>query len=497
MRAIDHAQPRVSSHRRVEDLLTRAATTRTRPVVARLARVGLVATDLLAVAAAMAAVHRLGPLLPADRAGETAAYARVCVLSLPLWTLVFHRYRLYNSRHTASRRDELGRILHGVGVSVVATAVVAYALDALVARSWLMALFVLALVVVVLEREVVRHAFSALHRRGHCLRPVVIAGIGEEAFALATTLGEQPELGYRVVGLIGDAEDEIDPRLVEFGPVLDGRTKPAEQVRMAGASGVIVATTDVDLQTSNRLTRSLTDAGIHVELSSSLKDIDADRLSVRPLGRFPVVYVEPVRREGWPQVSKRAFDITLALVLLVVSLPVLVAAAVAIKLSSPGPVLFKQERVGRRGRRFHVLKLRTMVIDAEDRLAELDLLNEADGPLFKIRQDPRVTRVGRLLRKFSLDELPQLVNVLRGEMSLVGPRPALPSEVTQWGPELFDRLRVQPGITGMWQVRGRSDSSFAQYARWDLYYVDNWSIAHDLGILLRTVPVVLSQKGAY
>jgi exopolysaccharide biosynthesis polyprenyl glycosylphosphotransferase len=497
MKAIDPAQLRARSPRAVEDLLTRAAGASTRPVVARLARLAVVAADVVTVAAAMAAVHRLRFLLPGDRGGADAqAYARVCLLALPVWVLVFHRYRLYNSRHTAGRRDELGRVLHAVGVSVVATAVVAYALDELVARSWLMALFVLALLGVALEREVVRHVFCVLHRRGHCLRPVVIAGTGEEAHALATTLGEQPELGYRVVGLIGH-DDEVDPRLVEFGPVLDGRTKPAEQVRMAGAGGVIVATTDVDVHTSNRLTRALTDAGIHVELSSSLKDIDASRLSVRPLGRFPVVYVEPVKRDGWPQVAKRAFDVALSLLLLVVSLPVLVAAAVAIKVTSPGPVLFKQERVGRRGRRFHVLKLRTMVVDAEERLVDLDLLNEADGPLFKIREDPRVTGVGRLLRKLSLDELPQLVNVLRGEMSLVGPRPALPSEVTQWGPELFERLRVQPGITGMWQVRGRSDSSFAQYARWDLYYVDNWSIAHDLGILLRTVPVVLSQKGAY
>ena len=496
MKAINPVQVTTPSRRGVDDLLTRAATVRTRPAVTRLVRLSVVAADLVTVVGTMFAVHRLRLVLPAEAAADGAAYARVCAVSLPLWVAIFHRYRLYNSRHTAGRRDELGRLLHAIGVSVVAVAVVAYAIDAQVARSWLMALFVLALVTVTLEREIVRHAFNVLHRRGHCLRPVVIAGTGEEAFSLASTLGEQPELGYRVVGLIG-VGDEIDPRLIEFGPVLDATTKPAEQVRMAGAGGVIVATTDVDQQTSNGLTRALTDAGIHVELSSSLKDIDANRLSVRPLGRFPVVYVEPVRREGWPQVAKRVFDVALSVVLLVVSAPLLLAAAVAIKVGSPGPVLFKQERVGKRGRRFYVLKLRTMVSDAEARLAELDLLNEADGPLFKIREDPRVTRIGKLLRKLSLDELPQLVNVLRGEMSLVGPRPALPAEVTQWGPELFERLRVQPGITGMWQVRGRSDSSFAQYARWDLYYVDNWSITHDIAILLRTLPVVLTQKGAY
>jgi len=168
-----------------------------------------------------------------------------------------------------------------------------------------------------------------------------------------------------------------------------------------------------------------------------------------------------------------------------------------VKLDTPGPVLFRQERVGRRGRRFTMLKFRSMVVDAEARRPALAAANEADGPLFKVRHDPRVTRVGRILRRLSLDELPQLVNVLRGDMSIVGPRPALPSEVVQWGPELFDRLHVPPGITGLWQVRGRSESRFADYRRWDLYYVDNWSLAHDMAIVLRTIPALLSRRGAY
>jgi exopolysaccharide biosynthesis polyprenyl glycosylphosphotransferase len=323
-----------------------------------------------------------------------------------------------------------------------------------------------------------------------------LAGTGDEAAALASMIADQPELGYRIVALIGDA-DNLHPALVGLAPVLDPRTKVAEQVRMAGAAGVLVATTDVDLDTVNRLSRTLPDAGIHVELSSSLKDIDAARLSIRPLGRFPVVYVEPVHRTGWRTGAKRSFDVSLAAVALVVTAPLWLVIAAALKLTSRGPVLFKQERVGRRGRRFQVYKFRTMVVDAEQLLVDLARVNEADGPLFKLRRDPRVTQVGRVLRKLSLDELPQLLNVVKGEMSLVGPRPALPREVTQWGPELFDRLRVQPGITGMWQVNGRSNSSFAEYQRWDLYYVDNWSIWRDLAILAKTVPVVLSSKGAY
>ena len=176
--------------------------------------------------------------------------------------------------------------------------------------------------------------------------------------------------------------------------------------------------------------------------------------------------------------------------------PVLLITAVAIKLDSRGPVLFRQVRVGQHGKEFHVLKLRSMVTDAEARLAELKEHNEADGPLFKMSDDPRVTRVGRFIRKMSIDEIPQLWNVLRGDMSLVGPRPALPHESEEWDSLLSQRLRVKPGITGMWQVSGRSDTSFDDYTRLDLYYVDNWSLTTDLAILAKTVPVVVSGSGA-
>ena len=169
---------------------------------------------------------------------------------------------------------------------------------------------------------------------------------------------------------------------------------------------------------------------------------------------------------------------------------------IAIRLDSKGSIFFSQVRVGRDARPFRVLKLRTMVVDAEQQLATLLDKNEADGPLFKIKHDPRITRVGRILRKTSIDELPQLWNVVRGDMSLVGPRPALPHETEAWDSLLIQRLRVKPGITGMWQVQGRSNASFDDYTRLDLYYVDNWSLLIDLAILSKTIPVVLAQRGA-
>ncbi len=468
----------------------------TRPRFARVGRLVVAAADALSVTVAMAASYLLLPPMSAEaEAGGAFAYQRVGLVALPLWILVFRHYRLYNARHVTGRRDELGRVVHAVGVSSLLTAVVAYFLDLPVERSWFLMLFGVALVTVSLERELIRYGFALLRRRGRCLRPVAIAGTGREAVTLAQAFSERPELGYCVVGVISNGHGEVDPELGGRYPVLDAKTKIVDELRAAGAAGVVVATTDVDLETSNRLIRTLTDAAIHVELSSSLRDIDATRLSVRPLGDFSVLYVEPVKRDGWLPVAKRVFDVSLSVLGLVLVLPVLALAAVAIKLTSPGPVFYRQERVGYRGRRFRILKLRSMYVNNEQMLKDLvDQLPE--GPVIKLRRDPRVTPVGRVLRRFSIDELPQLINVVRGDMSLVGPRPEQPSEVALWTPELFDRLRVRPGVTGVWQVNGRSAARDSK-DRWDLYYVDNWSIWHDLAILFKTVPVVFASKGAF
>lgn len=200
---------------------------------------------------------------------------------------------------------------------------------------------------------------------------------------------------------------------------------------------------------------------------------------------------------AWHYITKRAIDLILGTVLLVAAVPVLVVAAVLIKFDSPGPVLFTQVRAGRHRRSFSMLKLRTMVENAEEELESVRHLNEADGPLFKISDDPRVTRVGRILRATSIDELPQLWNVVRGQMSLVGPRPALPHEVDDWPRYVHRRLEVRPGVTGLWQISGRSELSFDDYVTYDLVYVESWTPARDLAILARTIPVVVNRRGAH
>jgi exopolysaccharide biosynthesis polyprenyl glycosylphosphotransferase len=228
-----------------------------------------------------------------------------------------------------------------------------------------------------------------------------------------------------------------------------------------------------------------------------LTDVAADRIQVRPVGGLPLVFVE--RPQGAAAVNgmKRAFDIVCASALLLLLAPVMGVVALLVRLEDGGPVLFRQARVGRDNNLFQCLKFRSMVIDADKQFSSIAHLNETGGVLFKIADDPRITRVGRAIRRLSLDELPQLWNVVRGEMSMVGPRPALPVEVARYDSDMRRRLRVRPGVTGLWQVSGRSDLSWEDTVRLDLYYVDNWSVVQDVAILLKTVRAVFRSEGAY
>ncbi|MDQ4145689.1 MAG: sugar transferase [Actinomycetota bacterium] len=438
-------------------------------------------------------VVRVGWLSMRDEHPD-ASHLLLGVVTLPVWILLFSRYRLYASRFVTSRLEEFGRLFHASGASVLAVAAIAFMLKLPVSRAWLTLSFVAAVILLTVERDLVRRTFTRLHAGGRLLRPVVIVGSNSEAVALCRTLVENPSLGYSVAGIVDDqkAGSTICDRAV-IGPISNTR----QLVKDLGVCGVLLVTTSISADTSNRLVRELTDAGVHVELTSSLSDIAAERLSIRPLARFPVMYVEPVRMIGWRAAAKRGFEVVVASTVLPLLSPLLLLVALCIKFDSSGPILFRQQRVGRHGTPFTMFKFRTMVTSAEQHVADLARLNDADGALFKLRRDPRVTRVGRILRKYSIDEIPQLWNILRGEMSLVGPRPALPWEMRGWAPELHNRLRVRPGVTGMWQVSGRADSRFADDMRLDLYYVDNWSLWRDLAILAKTVPTVLSARGAY
>lgn len=463
---------------------------------ARLAKLCVVACDIVVIACGIALASLLRSGFHSDAATLPDRQLVVSVVSLPIWVMLFFHYRLYSSRNVASRMEEFGRLLHAVIASVMGMAVISFAFQLYVRRTWLVLTLFVTLPLLTAQREIVRRVFRALHRRGRHLRTVVIVGTNAEAISLFQLLSMSPWLGYSVVGFADDSLP-VGTTVCDGKKVLCRVSDTLQVARETGVGGVVVATTAVSADLSNRLARQLIEAGLHYELTSSLSDVAAERLTVRPLGRSPVIYVEPTRCRGWRGSAKRAFDVSLAGSLLIVLPPVFLAVALAIRVDSPGPVFFRQTRVGRGGRTFRLWKFRTMVTEAEELLAELRERNEAEGPLFKIRDDPRVTRVGRLLRRYSLDELPQLWNVLKGDMSLVGPRPALPSEVLRWLPELHSRLRVRPGLTGMWQVNGRSHCSFTDYVSLDLYYVENWTLWADLAIIAKTFPSVLIRRGAY
>ena len=448
--------------------------------------------DLNAVALALFAAVSLHQWIRPGDPVTAVSYFWFFLLSFPVWPIMFTRQFLYRSRHIARSVDEAQRVVKAISYGFLSIFAISIFSQLILSRALALVAFVLMLIFVGIERSLARWMFKKARVNGENLRNVMIIGKNEEGAFVRDMLDGDASHGYKVLGYL---EDELPDGL-------DGLANSASALatlKAAKAGGVIIAATGIDVGTSNQLIRTLTENDIHVELSSTLCDIASDRLTIRPLGRFPMVYIEPVARHGWRASAKQFFDYMLGAVLFLGTLPILIGAMIGIKATSPGPVFFKQVRVGRDGEEFEVYKLRTMVIDAEAQLDNVRHLNEAKGPIFKIKEDPRITKIGKILRKTSIDELPQFINVLRGEMSIVGPRPALPNEVEQWQPVLRNRLRVQPGITGMWQVGGRldGDSDENDYGQLDLYYVDNWTLVTDLTIILRTVPAVLLQKGSY
>lgn len=324
---------------------------------------------------------------------------------------------------------------------------------------------------------------------GRYSRKIVVVGDAEETGAFLALLDRSPELGLDPVAVVGPDPLAETERVPWLGPVRNACAAAAA----TEATGAIVLVNGVPSKDVNVLVRDLVSAGVHVHLSNGMFGLGLDRLQPVPVAHEPFVYVRPKTQHRRQMVAKRVLDVTGAGIALLLTAPVLVAAAVAIKLFDRGPVLFRQLRVGKDGRRIVVHKLRTMVPDAESRLQDVLHLNERQGPLFKAESDPRVTRIGALLRAASIDELPQLFDVLRGDISLVGPRPALPSEVEKFDEQTRGRLRVKPGVTGLWQLEARDKPSFESYRQLDLFYVDNWTIRLDVCVLFSTIPVVITR----
>ena len=461
---------------------------------ARTLKLRQAAADAAAVAVGLLLAFVLQSLVRSEsELGVQGSHLALAMWTFPVWMIALAANKLYQSRATERRGEELKRLLNATLVSIGTIVGVAFVGQfKVLSRLWVVSALLLVLLALVVERAIARRVVTRMRRERRIGRRIIIVGTDADAIGLLHATQRRPELGYQAVGFVGP--DDLGPRggCSRLGDLDEVQAA----LQASGATGVMISLASVPPEVVNRMTRQLTDAGYHVALSSGLRDIDLARFRAQDLDGRTLIYVERTRRDGWRALAKRTFDMTVALIALAISAPISIAAAIAIKLTSPGPIVFAQERVGRDGRTFRVLKFRTMVADAEERKAELAAYNEADGPMFKMARDPRITKVGAILRKLSIDEIPQFINVLKGEMSVVGPRPALASEVEQWTDDVHDRLRVLPGITGMWQVSGRSNTTFDEYKRLDLYYVDNWSLAHDLRIVLRTFGAVLAQRGA-
>ena len=341
------------------------------------------------------------------------------------------------------------------------------------------------------------------HRRenGEYLFDALVVGTRSEVEYVAARINSKFGAGYRVVGAAlpaSSADTGPIPTADRDVPLVADLDHVASAARALDIDAVVVAgQPESDRQFIRDLSWALEGTVTELVLASRLTDVAGPRIHFRPVEGLPLMHVELPQFSGGKHLVKRGLDVTLSAIGLLVLLPLLAGIALAVRLDSDGPALFRQERVGKSGQTFRMLKFRSMIIDAEARLPELLGANQGSGVLFKLKHDPRVTRVGRVLRKYSLDELPQLWNVLVGDMSLVGPRPPLQREVDGYASHVHRRLFIKPGLTGMWQVNGRSDLSWDESVRLDLYYVENWSLTGDLVILWRTLRVLVNGSGAY
>ncbi|MCA1822690.1 MAG: sugar transferase [Mycobacteriales bacterium] len=421
-------------------------------------------------------------------------------LAAPLWVALLALNRAYEPRFLGVGSDEYKQVLNASVRLTAVVATVAYVFKFEIARGFVAITLPLGTLLLLVGRYVARRVLYALRKRGRCSHRVLVVGSGAEAAELTRRVMRERVTGFLVVGACvpGEVGQPLAHDLPSV-PIVGTPGQLPSLLRRYGADTVAVAGNRVVTgPTLRRLAWELEGTGADLVVAPAITDVAGPRIHIRPVAGLPLLHVEEPELTGGRRLLKTGFDHVVATVLALLTLPLLLAIAIAIKLDSRGPVLYRQVRVGHLGQEFCVFKFRSMRTDADRMLAQLRSQNvHLEGPLFKMRRDPRVTRVGRVLRKYSLDELPQLFNVIKGEMSLVGPRPPLPVEVADYGYDVRRRLLVKPGITGLWQISGRSDLPWSETVRLDLQYVENWSLALDLTIIYRTIFAVLKGRGAY
>jgi exopolysaccharide biosynthesis polyprenyl glycosylphosphotransferase len=460
-------------------------------------RAAAVVTDFIAITIAVLVGLASGLGTHVPEFGDVSPSVGIVAGSLMVCALI--ATRAWDPRILGHGAEEFSRLIRAVVTSAVTLGLLGLALEATAPRPWVFGLMPMAGALAAGGRLVLRLRLYRMRKQGRCTLPVLAVGTIEAATDLITRTRRDTNRGWMVTGVCtptGAAHHGAEDILGV--PVVGDLDGVADAARVGGHRVVAVCPTPGwTPRRLHQLAWNLEDmAAAELVVDPGLMEVAGPRLHVDPVDGLPLLRLTRPTFAGVAWVTKHVVDRLGSALLLIIVAPLLLAIAIAVKLDG-GPVLFRQTRVGRHGRRFSMLKFRTMVVDAEQRLGELRPDNDGAGPLFKLKHDPRVTRVGAILRRYSLDELPQLVNVLMGSMSLVGPRPPLPREVATYGRDAQRKLLVKPGLTGLWQISGRSDLSWEESVRLDLRYVENWNLALDALILWRTFGAVAGTRGAY
>jgi len=413
--------------------------------------------------------------------------------------IILYAFRLYDWDKIYKGSGYYSRLLKAIVYNIIAIILIGYIFNLFTfSRKWIGLLALLSIVLIFISRFLIESITRRLIKRLNISFKTIIVGIGGNAERIEDSLKKHPQEGYDVIGYVDEENKIIKARRENKNiKILGNLNNIASIIRNNSIQTIIISGTEYKYFEALEILEKLKIYDVSVLLFPGFFEFSMKRVDMREVAGVPLMQVANIGFSGINLFLKNLIDYLFGSIIFIFFIPVYLIVGLAIKINSQGPVFYQQERYTKDNRIFYMYKFRSMYVDADQRLAELQNCNEADGPIFKMKKDPRITGVGKFIRRFSIDELPQIINVLKGELSLVGPRPPLPREVLQYEDWQHKRMNVKQGITGLWQISGRSELSFEEMSRLDLYYIQNWSIEMDIKILLRTIPTVLFGKGAY